>query len=262
MIRGSRGSKRAALIVGTAFLMLAAAAAVNVVPSAALDPPPPPIAGERAHGTLGLPRPDRDEAQAQVARRRHDGHQGRRPVPDDRRQVHGAAGPRFPWHTHYGPVIVNIVSGSLTYVEAGTCDEDVLAGTGVRRCRARSRPQRLQPRHGTGGVDRPRSSRRRNGPAADPGRPWLLAESAEPAAGRWAWSPPARRTALPHTGSCRRPQQPDDPDERRLGIGTCRASLVMSQAAARRGPRLPRRISFGGFNPTDRWVAGHNDAVV
>ena len=25
-------------------------------------------------------------------------------------------GARFPWHTHYGPVIVNIISGSLTYV--------------------------------------------------------------------------------------------------------------------------------------------------
>ncbi len=33
-------------------------------------------------------------------------------------------GARFPWHTHYGPVIVNIISGSLTYVAAGTCDEE------------------------------------------------------------------------------------------------------------------------------------------
>jgi len=32
-------------------------------------------------------------------------------------------GARFPWHTHYGPVIVNIVSGSLTYIDAGTCHE-------------------------------------------------------------------------------------------------------------------------------------------
>ena len=45
MIRGSRGSKRAMLIVGAALLILAAAFAVNVVPSAALDPPPP-IAAE------------------------------------------------------------------------------------------------------------------------------------------------------------------------------------------------------------------------
>jgi len=32
-------------------------------------------------------------------------------------------GAQFPWHSHYGPVIVNIVSGSLTYVPAGTCEE-------------------------------------------------------------------------------------------------------------------------------------------
>ena len=32
-------------------------------------------------------------------------------------------GAHFPWHSHYGPVIVNIVSGSLTYVPAGTCVE-------------------------------------------------------------------------------------------------------------------------------------------
>ena len=32
-------------------------------------------------------------------------------------------GARFPWHTHYGPVIVNIISGSLTYIDSDTCDE-------------------------------------------------------------------------------------------------------------------------------------------
>ena len=32
-------------------------------------------------------------------------------------------GARFPWHSHYGPVIVNIMSGSLTYIASGTCDE-------------------------------------------------------------------------------------------------------------------------------------------
>ena len=32
-------------------------------------------------------------------------------------------GAQFPWHSHYGPVIANIISGSLTYVPAGTCEE-------------------------------------------------------------------------------------------------------------------------------------------
>lgn len=29
----------------------------------------------------------------------------------------------FPWHSHRGPVVVSIVSGALTYVDAETCDE-------------------------------------------------------------------------------------------------------------------------------------------
>ena len=32
-------------------------------------------------------------------------------------------GARFPWHSHFGPVFVNIVSGALTYVDADTCKE-------------------------------------------------------------------------------------------------------------------------------------------
>ena len=32
-------------------------------------------------------------------------------------------GAQFPWHTHSGPVIVNIAQGELVYVEAGDCIE-------------------------------------------------------------------------------------------------------------------------------------------
>lgn len=32
-------------------------------------------------------------------------------------------GAAFPWHTHVGPVVVNIVSGALTYVSAEDCSE-------------------------------------------------------------------------------------------------------------------------------------------
>ena len=32
-------------------------------------------------------------------------------------------GAQFPWHSHAGPVVVNIVSGALVYVDAETCDE-------------------------------------------------------------------------------------------------------------------------------------------
>ena len=32
-------------------------------------------------------------------------------------------GARFPWHTHRGPVVVNVVSGELVYVAAHDCVE-------------------------------------------------------------------------------------------------------------------------------------------
>jgi quercetin dioxygenase-like cupin family protein len=39
-------------------------------------------------------------------------------------------GAQFPWHTHRGPVVVNVVSGALTYVGAEDCIERVYpAGT-------------------------------------------------------------------------------------------------------------------------------------
>jgi len=39
-------------------------------------------------------------------------------------------GVAFPLHTHPGPVVVTVVEGELTYVEAGTCEERIYpAGT-------------------------------------------------------------------------------------------------------------------------------------
>ena len=117
MIRGSRASKRAMLIVGTALLMLAAAAAVNVVPSAAVDPPPP-IAAEPLTARSVFP----DAIDMKIKLKSHDGGTTVVKVDDPSRTVvvryTVQPGARFPWHTHSGPVIVNIVSGSLTYVEA------------------------------------------------------------------------------------------------------------------------------------------------
>lgn len=122
MIRGTRVSKRAMLFVGTALLMLAAAAALNVVPSAAVDTPPP-IAAETLTGRSVFT----DPIDMKIKLKSHEGGTTVVNVDDPSRTVvvrytvQPAA--RFPWHTHYGPVIVNIVSGSLTYVAAGTCDE-------------------------------------------------------------------------------------------------------------------------------------------
>jgi quercetin dioxygenase-like cupin family protein len=33
-------------------------------------------------------------------------------------------GAQFPWHTHAGPVVVNVVSGALTYIDAENCGQE------------------------------------------------------------------------------------------------------------------------------------------
>jgi len=122
MIRGSRRFKRAMLILGTTLLMLAAAAAVNVIPSAA-DPPPPPIAAEPLTARSVFP----DEIDMKIKLKHPGGGTMVVHVGDPSRTVDVKytvqPGAQFPWHSHYGPVIVNIISGSLTYVPAGTCEQ-------------------------------------------------------------------------------------------------------------------------------------------
>ena len=122
MIRGSRRFKRTMLILGTTLLMLAAASAVNVIPSAA-DPPPPPIAAEPLTPRSVFP----DQIDMKIKLKMP--HMGTMVVnvDDPTRTVSVRytvqPGARFPWHSHYGPVFVNITSGSLTYVPAGSCEE-------------------------------------------------------------------------------------------------------------------------------------------
>ena len=122
MIRGRRRNKRVMLILGTVLLMLAAASAVNVIPSAALDPPPP-IVAEPLTARSVFP----DEIDMKFKLKHPGGGTMVINVDDPSRTVDVKytvqPGAQFPWHSHYGPVIVNIVSGSLTYVPAGTCEE-------------------------------------------------------------------------------------------------------------------------------------------
>ena len=121
-MKGSRRIKRAGLILGTTLLMLAAAAAINVIPSAALDPPPP-IAAEPLTARSIFP----DQVEMKLKLKHPGGGTMVVNVGDPSRTVDVRytvqPGAQFPWHSHYGPVIVNIVSGSLTYVPAGTCEE-------------------------------------------------------------------------------------------------------------------------------------------
>jgi len=122
MTRGSRRSKRAMLILGTGLLVLAAAAAINVVPSAAVDPPPPIAAEQLTARSIFT-----DAIDIKFKLKTHHGGTMVVHVDDPTRTVDVKytvqPGARFPWHSHYGPVIVNIISGSLTYVPEGTCQE-------------------------------------------------------------------------------------------------------------------------------------------
>jgi quercetin dioxygenase-like cupin family protein len=111
-----RGAVVGAVLIAGLVLML------NVLPSAA-QTPPPPIASEfftdRAVFTDAVKlkwRIKLDGMKTQVVN-----------VADPSRTVVGRftvqPGAQFPWHSHRGPVVVNVVSGELTYVAAHDCVE-------------------------------------------------------------------------------------------------------------------------------------------
>lgn len=121
MIRGSRRKTRA-MLLGTVLLVLAAASAVYVIPSAAVGEPPP-IASEPLTPRSVFP----DEIDMKFKLKLHGGRTVVINVDDPSRTVDVKytvqPGAQFPWHTHRGPVLVNLVSGSLTYLPADTCHE-------------------------------------------------------------------------------------------------------------------------------------------
>ena len=167
---------RAKLILAAVLSTLAAVAVLNVVPAAAVDPPPP-IAAEPLTPRSVFP----DMIDMKIKLKTHHGGTTVVQVDDPSRTVDVRytvqPGARFPWHSHYGPVIVNIMSGSLTYIASGTCDETTYSpGQAFVDAGPRSRPLRLQPWHGADGVHRHVLRGTRDGGAADPCRPWLLAK--------------------------------------------------------------------------------------
>ena len=107
--------KRAAS--GAAALVAVFVLALNVLPSAAQSAPPEPIAVElltdRAVFTDGVG--------LRVKIRQH-GETTRVAVKNASRTLTARftlqPGARFPWHSHPGPVFVNVVEGRLTYVAA------------------------------------------------------------------------------------------------------------------------------------------------
>jgi quercetin dioxygenase-like cupin family protein len=120
MIGGTKRKKRA-MLFGSVFLVLAAASAVYVIPSAAGDPPPP-IAAEPLTARSVFP----DEVTMKFKLKGHGGTVVVN-VDDPSRTIDVKytvqPGAQFPWHTHRGPVVVNIVSGALNYIPGGECHE-------------------------------------------------------------------------------------------------------------------------------------------
>jgi quercetin dioxygenase-like cupin family protein len=110
--------RKAALAVGTVAVLVVSA---NVLPSAAQDPPPPPIAteflSERAVFTddVGLKLKTKLDGHATTVVETAD------PSRTLVARFTVQPGAKFPWHSHAGPVIVNVTQGELVYVGAEDC---------------------------------------------------------------------------------------------------------------------------------------------
>jgi quercetin dioxygenase-like cupin family protein len=103
---------------------------VTVLPSAAQEPPPPPIATEFLTGRAVFT--DAVDAKFKV-KRPGEGATVVNSKDASRTLVARFTvqpGAQFPWHTHPGPVIVNVTQGELVYVPADDCSQRVYpAGT-------------------------------------------------------------------------------------------------------------------------------------
>jgi quercetin dioxygenase-like cupin family protein len=105
-----------------AVLLAVLATGLFVLPSAAQEPPPP-IASEPLTPRSVFP----DDVTLKVKIKLDGGATKVVNVRDPSRTVTARftlqPGAEFPWHSHRGPVVVNVVQGALTYVDADTCAE-------------------------------------------------------------------------------------------------------------------------------------------
>ena len=113
--------RKGAAVLGTV-LIAVLILALNVLPSGA-QTPPPPIATEFLTSRAVFT----DDVTLKAKLRLHGMKQRVLHVRNPSRTVVARftvqPGAQFPWHSHRGPVIVNIVSGELTYVAADDCRE-------------------------------------------------------------------------------------------------------------------------------------------
>jgi len=116
-----RRKKRGAVALAAAALVGVLVVSVNVLPSAAQDPPPP-IATEFLTGRAVF-----TDATHMKIKIKVDGKMRVVGVQDPSTTVVARftvqPGAQFPWHSHAGPVVVNVVAGELVYVPAETCTE-------------------------------------------------------------------------------------------------------------------------------------------
>jgi quercetin dioxygenase-like cupin family protein len=105
-----------------AALMVMMTVAVNVLPALAVEPPLP-IVGETLSGRATFS----DDIDLKLKIRHHDSETVVANTGDPSHTVvvrfTVQPGAQFPWHTHAGPVVVNVVSGALTYIAADDCSE-------------------------------------------------------------------------------------------------------------------------------------------
>jgi quercetin dioxygenase-like cupin family protein len=115
------------VLVLTAALLTLSAIAIGMLPLAAQEPPLP-IASE-----LLTPRSVFPDDVSMKIKIKTDGGREVVKVVDPSRSVVGRftvqPGARFPWHSHAGPVVVNVVEGTLVFVETDCGEQAYPAGT-------------------------------------------------------------------------------------------------------------------------------------
>ena len=112
--------KRAMALVG-ASLIAVLVLALNVLPSSAQTPTPPPIATEFLTGRALFTDDVNLKMKTKLDGRATRVLNARDPSRTVVARFTVQPGVHFPWHSHPGPVVVNVVSGELTYVGADDC---------------------------------------------------------------------------------------------------------------------------------------------
>jgi quercetin dioxygenase-like cupin family protein len=113
--------RRRLAVAATVAVIAGSAIAIGVVPSAA-ETPPPPIAAEALTGRAVFT--DNVIVKVKVARGdEFEVVKAKHPSRVATFRFTVQPGAQFPWHTHYGPVIVNVVQGALTLVDGESCGE-------------------------------------------------------------------------------------------------------------------------------------------